>query len=203
MTTPGNPCGILPHPPPTATPSRSEGVAGTRTSCAVGEVPEYDPARPPPDLRPTREPREVARVRRLLGALRPWGPGVDTDPQTVPAEGPGASLAPSGPPRAPWDRDPPLRALLAPPRAVTQGVADRIARVPELRTRLVLEHLRAYGHLGAGYGALATAVALRMAPDERRASWARSPDGPDRARVWGGLRLQEACDAWAALDTRW
>lgn len=171
-----------------------------RTTCAIGEVPPPDTTRPLPDLRPTREPREVARVRRLLGALRPWGPGADTDPQTVPTEGPGASLAPSGPPRAAWDRDPPLGALLAPPRAVTQGVADRIARVDDLRTRLVLDYLRAYGHLGHGYGHLATSVALRMAPDERRASWGHSPDGADRARVWGGLRLQEACDAWEALD---
>ncbi|HEX4932382.1 MAG TPA: hypothetical protein VFV33_04330 [Gemmatimonadaceae bacterium] len=78
-------------------------------------------------------------------------------------------------------------------------MAERIAAVPDLRTRCTLEHLRAYGHLGAGYAALAVAVAIRLAPDERRASWGRSPDGADRARVWGGLRLQEACDAWEAL----
>lgn len=148
-------------------------------------------------LRLVRESEEVARVARLLAELRPHGPG-PREPLDGPAEGRGASLAPRTTARAPWDVDAPRGAFQRDAAGeAALAVVARIARVPDDRARACLAWLRRSGTLAAGYEALAVGLALGVADEARRASWAGdAAHGRDRARAWGALRLDEACAAW-------
>ncbi len=190
-------CGAW-HGPDDATWPRESGVrlrAGL--DLPVGAVPA--PRQPLPRIE--RESDEVARVRRLLTELRPYGPGADEDPAAAPQQGPGASLAPRAGRRAPWDVDAPRGAFTRLPPALDAAVVARIARAPDARARAVLEHLRTRGTLSHGYGALAVGVARAAADPERLASWERDEAGGyDRARVWGARRLEEARAAWEAAS---
>lgn len=160
-----------------------------------GTVPE--PRRPPPRL--VRESEEVARVARLLAALRPHGPG-PREPLDGPAEGTGGTLFVRTTARAPWDVYVPRGAFVRDDAgAAALAVVQRIARVPDDRTRGVLAWLRRSGTLASGYEALAVGLALAVADEVRRASWAADArHGRDRARAWGAARLDEACAAWDA-----
>jgi len=175
-----------------------------------------EPRRDRPRLRLEAEAGEVARVRRLLAELRPYGPGPDGDPAATPAQGTGASLEPrAGGGRAPWDVDAPKGAFQHMPPALDAVVRGHIARVPEERARAVLEYLRTRGtmaprvrpeddlatfaRLHLGYGPLAIRTALAVADAVRVEAWKKDEaHGADRARVWGAKRLDEACAAWEA-----
>lgn len=158
------------------------------------------PTRPP--ARIWRDAPEVARVRRLLAELRPHGPGAE-EPLDGPAEGKGASLAPRTTARPPWDVDVPKGAFQRDVAGEAAGaVVRRIASVPSVRARAALEYLRPRGTLAFGYAALAVAVAHAVADAERLASWqADEAAGYDRARVWGGRVIDEACAAWEAVGS--
>jgi hypothetical protein len=155
------------------------------------------PSRPP--ARIWRDAPEVARVRRLLAELRPHGPGAD-DPLTAP-EGKGASLAPRTTARAPWDVDVPRGAFQRDVAGELAGeVVRRIASVQSVRARAALTWLRRSGTLAQGYAVLALLLALELADEALRASWALdAAHGSDRRRAWGAARLDEACAAWDAV----
>lgn len=175
-----------------------------------------EPRRDRPRVRLEAEAEEVARVRRLLAELRPYGPGPDGDPAATPAQGTGASLEPrAGGGRAPWDVDAPKGAFQYMPPALDAEVCARIARVPSERSRAALEYLRTrgtmaprvrpeddlatFGRLHLGYGPLAIRTALAVVDAVRVEAWQKDEaHGADRARVWGAKRLDEACAAWEA-----